>query len=285
MLVFAGILACIPVAAQVEAPEWNHDPMSDSGPSHWGAVAHAFGTCGAEVDGQFGEVGRKQSPIALDSTATMRAPLPSLIFDYRPTEMEVENNGHVIEVPYDEGSFLRIINVPPLIGVASLLTQQVTPLEDVYQIVQFHFHAPSEHTLDGKSYDMEMHIVHRNVLGDLAVVGVLLKAGTAPNRLIDDIMNHAPMTEGSADAHTSVNVAHLLPASRRYFTYSGSLTTPPCSEGVRWIVMKDPVEVSESAIARLHSLVSQFPGYEGFTDNNRPTAPLNGRTVLERYGP
>jgi carbonic anhydrase len=148
--------------------------------------------------------------------------------------------------------------------------------------LQFHFHAPSEHTVNGQFAAAELHLVHRNALLDLAVVGVLVNVGSPVNIVIDTILRNAPIEEGEIELRGSVNAKNILPRfDRGYYTYSGSLTTPPCSEGVRWFVLREPVFVSQAAIDHLHEVIAEFPGYDGFPNNNRPVRPLNGRVILK----
>lgn len=176
----------------------------------------------------------------------------------------VENNGHVIEVPYASGSVLRV-------GA------------DSYNLLQFHFHAPSEHTVNGQFAAAELHLVHRNALLDLAVVGVLVNVGTPVNTDIDEILRSASDEEKVSRPGVVINAKDVLPDSKKgYYNYSGSLTTPPCSEGVRWFVLKTPVFVSQAAIDHLHDLIRGFPNYDNFPANNRPVRPLNGRAILDR---
>lgn len=248
-----------------EPPIWNHNPQADNGPLNWGDVTIPFGTCGKKNRGAFVEVGKRQTPVNI--TGALSAELPTLKFNYKATPFEVENTGHVVEVPYEAGSFLVIDN---------------GSLAERFEVVQFHFHAPSEHTVNGKQFDMELHIVHRNAWGDLAVVGVLLRKGGNPSDLIDRIMTNAPLTEGANEVeHEDLNVLRLLPQKRGYYTYSGSLTTPPCSEGVHWIVLVEPVNISQFALNTLHNIVSQFHDYGGYPNNNRPVLPVNGRTIFK----
>jgi carbonic anhydrase len=171
-----------------------------------------------------------------------------------------------VEVPYEEGSSVRI-------GES---------MTDTYQLAQFHFHTPSEHAIDGKQYDAELHLVHKNILGEVVVVGVVLsKSETAPVGIFDAIVEAAPLAGGSVELEgMSLNALTLLPDESSYFTYTGSLTTPPCTESVRWFVMQKPVPVSDAVIRRLHTVVGLFSGYNGYPNNNRPIVPLNGRTVL-----
>ena len=207
----------------------------------------------------------KGTPVNIETANTVEALLAPLGFRYHATPLDVENTGHVIEVPYETGSYLR--------AGPSLLDQ--------YQLVQFHFHAPSEHTIDGKSYAAELHLVHANTLGDLAVVGVLLDAQPDGNPALDQVITNAPngVTTSTFEG-VSVNARSLLPHDRSYFAYTGSLTTPPCTESVRWFVMTHPVPLSNFSADYLHLLNSMFPGYEGYRNNNRPVAPLNGRKIL-----
>jgi carbonic anhydrase len=247
------------------AQAWNHDPDSAIGPELWGALTFPFATCGAEQDGPFVEVGQKQTPVDIVPSTTIPSTLPDLDFRYRHTPFVVENTGHVVEVPYDSGSKLRV-------G------------DDEYGLLQFHFHAPSEHTVDGELAAAELHLVHRNALLDLAVVGVLIEVGSPVNAVVDEALRSASTESGEeVDLHKDVDARAALPRHPgRYFTYSGSLTTPPCSEGVRWFVLKEPIFVTQAAIDHFHDVIAEFEGYDGFEDNNRPIRPLNGRAILSR---
>ncbi|VAW76075.1 Carbonic anhydrase, alpha class [hydrothermal vent metagenome] len=261
-----GMLGLCTTHAQ--AVEWNHDPVSNIGPPLWSTLDPSFSTCGS---------GLQQSPVDL-STTVLAAETPPLHFGYLDTALEIDNNGHTVEVPYETGSNLRI-------G------------EQNYRLLQFHFHVPSEHTVNGRRFDMEAHLVHINSLSQLAVVSVLMDAGGNPNALVDQVIGGAPDLEGVVVVpNTFVNARDLLPTvfnideegdaapvTQDYYSYPGSLTTPPCSEGVLWYVLKDPVNVSQLAIDRLHEIVSLFPAYEGYPDNNRLLQLLNGRQITEQF--
>jgi carbonic anhydrase len=256
-----GLLAACgdsgPTPSAPAEPAWNHDPDDASlGPTAWGSIDPSFEAC---------RTGTSQSPV--DIATTVEADLPPLVFDYGATPLVVENTGHTVEVPMSEGS-----------------EQTLTIGEDEYRLEQYHFHAPSEHTLDGESFDAEAHLVHVNDDGELAVVGVFLKVGASPSQLLDAVMTNAP-EEAGEEAQTGEDRSpiELLPGGRvtHYSTYSGSLTTPGCDEGVRWIVLEDTLRVSGTAVDRLHELIADFPGYDGYENNNRPTQPLNDR-VIER---
>ncbi len=257
-------------AAMAAAQSWNHDPNSPIGPNRWGFLGgnyNSFATCGSIVGASTSltEVGKKQTPVDVLPANAITSVLQDIAFRYRDTPFVVENTGHVVEVPYKNGSEIRI-------GPG---------LPDEYKLLQFHFHAPSEHTIKGKLADGELHLVHQNALGELAVVGVLLQIDNAhPKPLFDTIMFGAPLNHGDHELAGEINARDLLPRSRSYYTYTGSLTTPPCTEGVHWFVMAQAVGISKAAVDRLHLIVSMFPNYGGYPNNNRPVRPLNGRAVL-----
>ncbi len=265
LIVALGLLSICTTNAH--AVDWNHDPASGIGPLYWGTLDPSFATCGSGV---------QQSPV--DVSATVSAEAPPLHFGYQDTLLDIDNNGHTVEVPYETGSNLTI-------G------------EQSYRLLQFHFHVPSEHTVNGQRFDMEAHLVHINSLDQLAVVSVLMDAGGNPNALVDQVIGGASDQEGVVSVlDTSVNAGDLLPAifsvdtdgdgalvTGDYYSYPGSLTTPPCSEGVLWYVLKDPVNVSQVAIDRLHEIVSLFQTYGGYPDNNRLLQLLNGRQITEQF--
>jgi carbonic anhydrase len=272
VLLLASFVSAV-VAAENAGPVWSHSPEAH-GPAAWGSAAPRFATCGTQSGDARVEVGMKQSPIDIVTSAVVKQNLPDLVFLYEDTPLDVENTGHVIEVPYVGGS--KVLFGRP---AGSLQGASVT---DEYKLIQFHFHAPSEHTINGKVADMELHLVHQNALGDLAVVGVLMNKGSDPNPAFDQIMGNASNSEGTHHVEgAKINARNLLPANAAYYTYSGSLTTPPCTEGVRWSVLRDPVTVSTYAVNQFHGLISQFPGHDGKqANNNRPTLDPHGRTVL-----
>jgi carbonic anhydrase len=266
-----------PTLGEDAPPAWTHDPESPLGPARWGDLDPAWSAC---ADGE------SQSPVAI--AATRPAPLPLLRADYPVVPLVVENTGHVVEVAQASD------------GVGAL-----TVGADSYDLVQWHVHAPSEHTLDGHRYDLEVHLVHRDAEGRLAVLAVLADGRPAHqvirsgHRRADNALTlaatlaTAPGTAGEErDSGLDASAEWLLPPGvererdgsvtiRDYATYAGSLTTPPCTEGVRWFVLTATTDVFTRTVARLHSLVAAFPGYEG-RDNNRPLQPLDERTVLHR---
>jgi carbonic anhydrase len=261
-LAAALLLASIPSRSLAQA--WNHDPVSPLGPARWGSLSFPFATCGTlAADGTLAPVGRRQSPVDLTGALPASATVP--IFHYGNTPFEVENTSHVVEVPYAPGSRMVIGG-------------------DDYELLQFHFHGPAEHAVEGRLAPLELHLVHRDALGNLAVVGVLFEVSADPNPLVDEIFAAAPVVAGVGGVERrTLNARDLLPGNTaRFWTYSGSLTTPPCSEGVRWTVLSTPVGVSQGALDRFRTIVADFPGYGGFAANNRPVQPLNGRTILVR---
>ncbi|MFV2061223.1 MAG: carbonic anhydrase [Gammaproteobacteria bacterium] len=193
--------------------------------------------------------GSSQSPV--DISKTVRATLSELDISYEDTPLHIINNGHTIEVEYEPGSSLYVAD------------------ED-QRVLQFHFHTPSENVVNGKQYPMEMHIVHSDTAGALTVVAVFIEEGQA-NETFGKIINNAPIHEGQYISPKLVNVDALLPSQiKKFFNYTGSLTTPPCSEGVNWIVMKDPITFSAQQITAFEQIMYI---------NNRPLQATNGRTI------
>ncbi len=221
---------------------WGYE--GHDGPAHWGDLSHDYQTCKA---------GRQQSPVNL--AGSQPAALPAIRFHYRPSPLHVVNNGHTIQVNYAPGSYIEVDGKR-------------------YELLQFHFHSPSEHQVDGKPADMVAHLVHRAADGQLGVVGVLFHKGE-DNAELSRIWAHLPQHAGEQTrTMVRVNARNLLPARRTYYQYSGSLTTPPCSEGVNWMVMQDPVSVSAAQVAGFTRI---------FHKSVRPVQGLNGRKI--RLGP
>jgi carbonic anhydrase len=197
--------------------------------------------------------GKNQSPINI--TGATAAELQPISFSYKSSGLDVVNNGHTIKESYDAGSSIEIDG-------------------HTYNLLQVHWHTPSENVIDGKSFPMEGHFVHGDAEGNLAVIGVMYTTGSK-NEAISAIWENMPAKASATkkDANISVNAMDMLPANKGYYRFNGSLTTPPCSEGVRWMVMKDPVEVSTEQVELFHS---KFHG-----DTNRPVQALNARPVLK----
>lgn len=213
------------------------------GPSHWGELQPEFATC---------KNGRYQSPI--DIGKPKKTALPPIHFEYKPSPLHIIDNGHTIMVNYSPGSFISV-------G------------DKKYALKQFHFHRPSEEKIEGKAFDMTVHLVHADDEGKLAVVAVLLQEGE-DSPLIHELWKHLPKEKDKEEFVDSVqiNLSQILPQDRGYYTFPGSLTTPPCSEGVTWLVLKHHATISAEEIKRFSQL---------YPDNARPTQPLYDRVVLE----
>ncbi len=228
------------------ATEWSYE--GPTGPDHWGELSKEFALC---ADGS------SQSPIDIADSLISEQDLQDIEFFYNRSELAVLNNGHTIEVEYQYGSYIDLD-------------------EYIYDLVQFHFHAPSEHTLNGVQFAMEMHLVHRNIFGELAVVGVMIREGEA-NERFEELWANLPREAGQViEAEEEINADDLLPEARMTYRYAGSLTTPPCSEGVRWNLMAEPIELSREQIALFKEVLSS----SCCPHNNRPVQPLNDRKIL-----
>jgi carbonic anhydrase len=213
------------------------------GPKEWGTLDPAYSEC---------KLGHEQSPI--DIRHAEKADLPPIQFDYAPSPLRIIDNGHTVMVNYEPGSFLTVGG-------------------HRYQLTQFHFHHPSEEHINGKGYDMEIHLVHSDASGNLAVVAVLLKSGKV-NIGLQTVWDHLPKEKDKEATVEGVliNAADLLPVNRGYYTFIGSLTTPPCTEGVAWFVLKTPEEISSGEVGVFAKL---------YPDDARPTQKLEGRVVHE----
>ena len=242
---------------------WGYD--GDRGPLHWGKLGPEFSLC---------EKGMAQSPI--DLLRAHKTTLNDIQFSYKEAPFHVVNNGHTLQEvePVSETAKSRY---PKHGQTVTHFDKDSTIVfdEDLYLLEQFHFHAPSEHTIDHRHYPMELHLVHHNERHEVAVVAVFMEEGKH-NPFFETFLEHAPAKIGEVmdDHNHSVNPITLLPERRSYYLYSGSFTTPPCSEGVSWLVMQDPIEVSAVQIEKFRALVGH--------DNIRPTQPLHKRFVLEK---
>ena len=213
------------------------------GPNEWGKLDSSYATC---------SLGRTQSPI--DIKEAKKADLAPLKFDYKAVPLNIIDNGHTIQVNYAPGSTLTV-------G------------DKTYALKQFHFHHPSEEHVNGHGYDMVAHLVHADADGHLAVVAVLLKKG-ASNSFLETVWTNIPKEKDKAVdvSSVSLNVKDILPAEHSYFTFAGSLTTPPCSEGVTWYVLKSQSSLSAEQLAAFAKL---------YPLNARPIQASNGRQILE----
>jgi len=247
----AGALAACPIcagasramAADAHAP-WSYEGVT--GPDAWGGIKTDYAWC---------SVGREQSPIDLSDAIT--ADLGQLVAIYRVGSARVTNNGHTLEVAPSSGNYVRIGTVR-------------------YDLIQFHFHGPSEHSVAGRRFAMEVHFVHlHRPTGRIAVVGAFMSPSSVPNPLIEQLWSVASHDHG-AEAMTQdpLNPEALLPPpdQRGYWRYAGSLTTPPCAETVTWTVLKTPINVGVAQVEKFKEL---------FPMNARPIQPLGRRFLLQ----
>jgi carbonic anhydrase len=233
--------ALLPWAAIAAEPHWEYS--GEFGPAHWGSMRAEFLLC---------ERGHKQSPI--DIVSTRRESLPPLQFDYRREALRVVNDGHTVRVRLGIGSRLLIGGKP-------------------HRLQQFHFHIPGGDRVRGEEFPMAMHFLHKGADGRLVSLVVLFRLG-AENRALGALLPKLPM-RGVPEQRlpgTLVDPAGLVPASDGYYMYDGSLTAPPCTEGVRWIVMKQALELSAAQLEQLGRL---------FPNNARPLQSLHERIVIE----
>lgn len=235
-------LSCLSLTAIAEGPHWTYE--GEHGPAHWAELDKNFSEC---------KLGHAQSPIDIRG-AKAKTDAPDLEFAYQAKPLAIVNNGHTVQVNEAGAGTLTIAG-------------------HAYQLAQFHFHTPSEERIKGRAYDLVAHMVHKDDAGKLAVVAVLFKAGHE-NAALKTVFDNMPVGAGPEHSVAGVtfNPADLLPAKHGYYHFQGSLTTPPCSEGVAWYVLKTPVEASRAQLGLLHKL---------YEHNARPVQPLNGREVIE----
>lgn len=238
LVALLGGLAMIGSADEIR---WGYE--GNEGPSFWGDLSPEFALC-AE--------GRAQSPI--DINGAVETELVDIEFRYNESANRIANNGHTIQVNVDGGSHI-VYN-----GIR-------------YDLLQFHFHAPSEHTVDGEAAPMEIHFVHKDRnSNNLAVVGILLTEDERENAAYAAVFDHMPAQVGAPEiAGDPIALAELLPEKQGFYTYQGSLTTPPCSEVARWLLLDTPVELSAEQIAAYRAL---------YDSNARPVQPLGKRDLL-----
>lgn len=222
-------------------PHWTYS--GNTGAEKWGSLGKEFATC---------SVGQRQSPI--DIRRTIRADLPAIEFAYQPVALAIVDNGHSIKVDAPDAGTITVDG-------------------ETYALQQFHFHRPSEEKINGKAYAMVAHLVHQSKAGKLAVVAVLFEAGKEQS-LIRTLWNNLPLDENKPVVRPDLKIdpTLLLPAKRGYYTFTGSLTTPPCTEDVLWLVLKTPVQVSKEQLAGFGTI---------YKNNVRPVQPVNGRVIKE----
>ena len=231
------------LSASKESGKTSWGYIGKKGPENWGNLSSDFDVC---------QSGKTQSPINLQSM--LEADLPPLKINYQTSPLRIINNGHTIQVNYQPGSILTL-------G------------DEVFELLQFHFHHPSEHKVENNAFPMELHLVHKSEKGALAVIGIFLKEGKV-NPALEKIWQKMPMKQGGEQTISNIiiNAADFLPKDKDYYRYFGSLTTPPCSETVNWIVLKEPVEMNMKQVQKFAQV---------FPMNARPIQNIERRFVLK----
>lgn len=223
-----------------EDSHWDYVGKND--PAHWGDMKEAFSRC---------KNGNNQSPINL--TGFIEAQLPPIEFNYHLASTDIEDNGHTEKVTLKAGSLITLDSI-------------------TFELKQFHFHSPSENTIEGKSFPLEAHFVHASKKGELAVIAVMFEEGKA-NEGLTELWKNIPKKKGEHHEIHAKHLESLLPKTRDYYRFNGSLTTPPCTEGVRWLVMKKSIELSKAQIETFVNVMH--------VKNNRPIQATNARIILK----
>jgi len=215
-----------------------------TGPAKWGSLDKDYALC---------KLGQVQSPIDIPDADARKGDMPPLLFNYKPSSLRIIDDGHTMQVNYAPDNW-------------------VTVEGRRYELIGIRFHKPGEVKISGKSYDMDAQLVHRDKDGKLAIVAVPLEQGKE-NALIKTLWSHLPQARDKENVVDAVQISAfgLLPPNKDYYTFAGSLTTPPCTENVKWFVLKTPTQVSADQIARFA---------RSYPMNARPVQPLNGRDIL-----
>jgi len=237
----AIVLATCSISAFAsEQTHWSYE--GNGAPQNWSKISPEFSEC---------TNGKNQSPVDIHNASPVHA--TPLSISYLAAPESVVNNGHSVQVNVPKGDTLIVDG-------------------ETFTLQQFHFHSPSENTIDGKSFPMEAHFVHTNAAGEIAVVAVMFNVGDE-NKELANIWEKMPSEQGKpANITEKVNLAKLLPAEHNHYRFSGSLTTPPCTEGVRWLVMKQPQTLSEAQLEKFQHAMHHA--------NNRPVQDLHGRVIV-----
>lgn len=229
-------------AKKAKKAKWKY--KGKNGPEFWGELSPDYANCKA---------GRNQSPIDIAKT-TITAANKSLKTFQRFPAKDIRHNGHTIQASFKPGNMMAVDGV-------------------MYQMKEVQFHAPSEHMIDGKAYPLEAHFLHADPKDNLAVLAVMFEEG-AESKSLAKLWKQMPKRKSSPKKlKTKVLASDLIPMKKQFYRFSGSLTTPPCSEGVIWVVMKVPMTASKSQIDAFKKIIGH--------GNNRPIQPLNGRIVIE----
>lgn len=238
-LLAVGMLLFSSAAFSSDGAAWDYS--GDTGPDQWAQLSPEYGAC----------AGSNQSPINL--TGFIDAELEPIVFNYEAGSEEILNNGHTVQVNTLPGSTITVDDIE-------------------FELKQFHFHVPSENLIHGESYPMEGHLVHADEDGNLAVVAVMVTEGQASDAL-EKAWAQMPEEGETLALSSDISPLDILPSARDYYRFNGSLTTPPCTEGVRWLVMKQPISASKEQIDQFLQVMDHH--------NNRPVQAVNARPVLE----
>ncbi len=262
ILPLSSLNAATQHASGAHTVHWGY--TGSAGPAKWGGIANEFALCGS---------GKRQSPVDIQNERP--AALYPLRFQYQSVALRVVNNGHTLQANYDSVSRDETVSIggkPYPLHTTPVYNSTLMVGDVPYKLLQFHFHTPSEHARKGERVAMEVHLVHKNANGNLAVVSVLLKRG-ASNPTLQKVLDNVSgsINEVNAVNGISVNAADLLPPRHQVFHYSGSLTTPPCSENVNWFVMKTAMQVSNEQVSQFAKLIGE---------NARPLQAMHWRSML-----
>ncbi len=222
--------------------------------SHWGYTGHNTPDTWGHLSEKYREcgVGANQSPINI--THSLHAHLPPLAPHYAGRSKNIVDNGHTVQVNMEPGNTFKIDG-------------------DTFELKQFHFHSPSENHINGQSFPLEAHFVNLDKKGNIAVIAVMFKEGKA-NKALEKVWAKIPGKEGESNTLKLAGIANaIMPKNKHYYRFNGSLTTPPCTEGVRWFVLKTPVTVSKEQVEKFHHLMHH--------NNNRPIQPMDARVVID----
>lgn len=236
------VIAALPAIAAAQTANWNY--YGKTGPLGWGKLDPAYRACSK---------GHEQSPVDIRGTHLDKS-LQPIQFHYLSGPITIENDGHAIVVQVNPGSYITIDGIR-------------------YNLVDFEFRHPGEESVKGKLTDMSVHLVHKSDDGKIAIVAVrLVEDRDMPNAVLATLVEHLPKIAGKTEKISDiVNPGGLLPSDRGYWTYTGSLTTPPCTEGVRWVIYQQPVTISRY---QLETFAARFPM------NTRPLQDPHGRKIL-----
>lgn len=238
----ALLAGAVPGSLAAEGSAWSYSGAN--GPAKWDKLSKEYKEC---------KIGEAQSPIDIPDAKVRKGDIAPLLFNYKAAPFKIEDTGHTIQVDYPPGSFVSIEGKH-------------------YELQSIHFHKPAEEKIDGKGFDMDAHMVHKGPDGKTIVIAVLFDAGK-PNKLVKTLWDNLPKDKGKERAVDSakIDAVDLLPTDKGYYRYAGSLTTPPCSEGVTWYVLKAPAQMSADQMARFGKI---------YPMNARPIQPFNDRDVL-----